>query len=131
MSPYGLYAVEKSTTDEKNQMANSIKPTSDQGLPASEHESRFRKLAKTWKQETAHLSSTVRMANHPAYREIIALGPAAVPLILAELCREPDFCFAALREITGENPVPSTSAGKVAEMAGAWIEWGRTRGLIE
>ena len=34
------------------------------------------------------------------------MGPEVIPLILAELENEPDYWFAALRELTGENPVP-------------------------
>ena len=71
------------------------------------------------------------MAKHPAYRQIIEMGSAAIPLLLTELRRAPDFWFAALREITKENPVPPKSAGKVKEMARAWIEWGRKRGYIQ
>jgi hypothetical protein len=92
---------------------------------------RFRQLAKQWKQETEHLSSTARMIRHPAYQEIIRMGEPAVPLLLAELRRDPDFWFAALRTITGDDPVPAASTGKVREMARAWIEWGRAKGLIK
>src|SRR5262245_19876265 len=95
-----------------------------------ELESRFRQLAKSWKEGTAHLGSMARMAKHPAYQEISSLGAAAVPLLLAELHREPDFWFNALRTITGENPVPESSAGKIDEMSQAWLEWGRERGFI-
>jgi hypothetical protein len=70
------------------------------------------------------------MAKHPAYQEIILMGQQVVPLLLAELRRDPDFWFAALRAITGENPVPPASAGKVKEMARAWIAWGKARGYI-
>ena len=98
--------------------------------PPPEDQKRFRELVKRWKEGAAHLSSTARMAKHPAYREIVQMGPAAVPRLLAELKRDPDFWFAALREITKENPVPERSAGKVKEMARAWMEWGRERGYI-
>ena len=37
----------------------------------------------------------------------------------------------ALGEITGANPVPAESAGKVREMAQAWIEWGRSQGYVQ
>jgi hypothetical protein len=101
-------------------------------VPGSQEElePRFRLLVKQWKKETAHLSSTSRMAKHPAYQEIIAMGMAAVPLLLAELRRSPDFWFPALRSITGENPVLPGSVEKVKEMAQAWIEWGRAKGII-
>jgi hypothetical protein len=98
--------------------------------PPQELEERFRQLARIWKAETAHLSSAGRMARHPAYQEIVRLGEPAVPLLLAELRRDPDFWFAALRAITGENPVPPESAGKVKEMARAWIQWGRAKGYV-
>ena len=44
--------------------------------------------------------------------------------------REPDQWFWALEAMTGENPVPRESAGLVSEMAQAWIERGKSRGLI-
>src|SRR5215471_4824898 len=87
-------------------------------------ETRFRALAKRWKKDTEMNSSLARMIRHPAYREIIHMGEPVVPLLLAELEREPDFWFAALREITGVDPVLKTSAGKIEEMAKAWIDWG-------
>jgi hypothetical protein len=99
-------------------------------LPSRGAQERFQQLVKRWKKATEHLSSVARMAKHPAYREIIQMGEAAVPLLLAELKRDPDFWFAALREITQENPVPAQSAGKIEEMTQAWIEWGKARGLI-
>jgi hypothetical protein len=70
------------------------------------------------------------MASHPAYQEIIGMGQKVVPLLLTELKRKPDFWFVALREITGENPVPPESAGRIEEMARAWLKWGRSKGYI-
>jgi hypothetical protein len=99
--------------------------------PTDEQRERFRQLVGKWRKETAHLSSAARMAKHPAYQEVIRMGLVVVPLLLAELNRDPDFWFAALREITKENPVPAGSAGKVKEMARAWVEWGRKRGYIQ
>ncbi len=106
-----------------------VQPLAEAASPPDD-QNRFRELVKQWKEGTGHLSSAARMAKHPAYREIIRMGSAAVPLLLAELKRDPDFWFAALREITKENPVPERSAGKVKEMARAWMEWGRERGYI-
>ncbi len=64
-------------------------------------EQRFARLAAQWHKETWHLSSATRMAEHPAYQEIISLGEAVVPLLLRELAREPDHWFSALKAITG------------------------------
>ena len=105
-------------------------PVRGQGRP-EELAKRFRQLVKQWKAETGHLSSTARMARHPAYQEIIGMGAPVVPLLLVELRRDPDFWFAALRTITGEDRVPAASAGKVKEMARAWIDWGCAKGLIK
>lgn len=90
-------------------------------------EEEFAHLARRWKKETAHLASAVRMAEHPAYREIIAMGDAAVPLLLRELERRPDHWFIALRRITGADPVSQSARGDVRKMADAWIAWGKSR----
>jgi hypothetical protein len=91
---------------------------------------RFAGLVARWKADCEFLSSPPEMAKHPAYREIVAMGKPAVPLILAELEARPDFWFAALREITGEDPVPPEARGKVKAMAGAWLEWGHAHGVV-
>jgi hypothetical protein len=90
---------------------------------------RFAGLAADWKARSRHMSNVAQMAMLRPYQQIIGLGPAAVPLLLGELAREPDQWFWALEAITGEDPVPDEAAGRVAEMARAWLEWGRARGL--
>jgi hypothetical protein len=88
----------------------------------------FQRLADQWREETRFLSVTKRMAEHPAYQKIIAMGPKVVPLILAEMERRPGHWFQALRELTGANPIPPESRGKLQEMVDAWIKWGREQG---
>ncbi len=68
-------------------------------------------------------------ADHPAYRTVVGLGPAAVPLILANLATTPEPWFAALRELTGANPVPPADGGRPRAAAEHWLAWGRARGL--
>jgi hypothetical protein len=70
------------------------------------------------------------MAMLPPYQRIIGMGLPAVPLILEELRREPNQWFWALEAITEGNPVPMAVAGKVREMADAWIEWGKRHGFL-
>lgn len=65
---------------------------------------------------------------HSAYQQIIGLGPAVVPLLLAELDREPDHWFWALKAITGADPLPPDGRGRVGEMTQAWLRWGREQG---
>jgi hypothetical protein len=92
---------------------------------------RFQELVRAWRRETRHLSSITQMAMRPAYQEIIRLGEHAVLLLLAELRHKPDHWFFALYKITGANPVPPESEGKINEMAQAWVRWGLARGYIE
>jgi hypothetical protein len=64
------------------------------------------------------------------YQQIIGMGKDVLPYILEELQREPDHWFWALEAITQENPVAPEAAGRVRQMAEAWIEWGKQRGHI-
>src|SRR5262249_46519173 len=93
-------------------------------------EQRFRKLVAEWEAEVAPLSSMTARLRHRAYREIIALGPAVVPLLLRELEHPPNHWFAALRSLTGEDPVPASERGRIGPMTEAWITWGRERGYL-
>lgn len=96
---------------------------------ASEEElARFHDLAERWKNETAHHSNVAKRALHPAYQEIIGMGERVVPLLLAELRREPDDWFWALHAITGAEPVPKSSQGNLRAMADAWLQWGLEKG---
>ncbi|MGH6871897.1 MAG: hypothetical protein ACREHE_10350 [Rhizomicrobium sp.] len=88
----------------------------------------FEELAAAWKRETVNESSSQRMAAHPAYRKIVAMGEKAVPLVLAEMRERPDYWFAALREITNADPVPAEARGDLSRMTQAWLDWGRENG---
>jgi hypothetical protein len=89
----------------------------------------FRRLAAEWKSQAEFLASPTAIANLPAYQAILAMGSAAVPLILGELRREPDHWFVALKRITGEDPVPQEARGDLDRMADAWLDWGRAHGV--
>jgi hypothetical protein len=95
-------------------------------------EATFKDLATKWKGETEFLSSTIQISMHPSYQRIIGLGEKVIPLLLRELAQnqEPDHWFWALRAITGENPIPPDSRGRLIEMKKAWIEWGRERNYV-
>jgi hypothetical protein len=90
--------------------------------------SRFPVLAARWKKDTAHLSNIARKALHPAYQEIIGMGKTAIPLLLAELQREPDDWFWALHAITGADPVSPNRRGNISAMTQAWLQWGHEQG---
>ena len=98
------------------------------GAPPPSLEEVFRALAQQWRQERGPTSSTTQLAMCPSYQRIIGLGAAVVPLLLRELERQPDHWFWALKAITGADPVPAASRGKLREMAEAWLAWGREQG---
>ena len=89
----------------------------------------FRALSAEWRAATRFLSAPSAAVDHPAYRAVIDLGPAAVPLILAALADAPDPWFAALRELTGADPVPPAYRGRPEAAADHWLAWGRARGM--
>ena len=96
--------------------------------PAESIEDCFRRLAAAWHQAVAHHSSSSLRHEHPAYQEIIGMGPAVVPLLLRDLEVNRRHWFAALKAITGADPVAPADAGKVVRMAEAWLQWGRENG---
>ena len=96
--------------------------------PGESVEGRFRRLEATWTAETGYLSSYTDIVEHPAFREIIRLGEAVVPLLLRDLEQRPRLWVWALPEITGENPVPPGEGGNIAKMSETWLRWGRAKG---
>lgn len=90
----------------------------------------FAALAESWRAGRGVLSSAQQMAVHPDYLHIIEIGESVVPLILKELRTNPDHWFVALHAITGANPVPNESRGRLKEMADAWVNWGKEHGYI-
>ena len=76
-------------------------------------------------------SSTTVICNHPAYKEIIAMGVEAVPYMLQDMIDHgPDHWFVALYLITGAFPIAKEDAGKMQVMADKWIDWGRAHGFL-
>ena len=89
---------------------------------------RFERLAASWEEAVAHHSSESSRTRHPAYQEIIALGPPVIPLLLRDMERRQGHWFAALVALSGVNPVAASDAGKVAKMIQVWLQWGRENG---
>ena len=88
----------------------------------------FRTLADTWRKETRATSALKRKILHPAYQQIIGMGPAAVPLILQELSERPDDWMWALNAITHEDPAPDNAS--FDEAIEAWLSWGKRKQLL-
>ena len=92
--------------------------------------SKFDKLAKEWRENRPWNAEITELSMQSSYQAIIGMGYDAVPHILYELRRQPDHWFWALYAITGVNPVPESSEGRLSEMAQAWIDWGIRNGEI-
>ncbi len=91
-------------------------------------EQRFFRLKEAWHRAVAHHSSSTIRNNHPAYREIISLGPPVVPLLLRDMQEHNTHWFAALSAITSADPVPEEHAGKVRAMVEDWLHWAKEHG---
>jgi hypothetical protein len=100
----------------------------DKQVPQESVAQRFRRLADEWHRAVAHHSSSTIRNNHPAYRAIIALGPEVVPLLLRDMENNLTHWFVALREITGAQPIPASSAGNIPLMVDHWLCWAKENG---
>jgi hypothetical protein len=89
---------------------------------------RFRRLAEVWHRETDHLSSMSEASAHPAYQEIITLGPDVIPFLLRDLEDKHTHWFAALAALTGTQPIPRSAAGNIPSMVEAWLRWAKDNG---
>lgn len=89
---------------------------------------RFDQLRKEWANASALLGSPTEMFMHPAYQQIIGLGPDALPLILESLRDEPDHWFWALVAIAGRDAATGKTSFK--EARAAWLEWGVDQGHL-
>ena len=81
-------------------------PPARQSEVEKEVETRFHRLAALWREETAHVSSSTELVNHPAFQEIVGMGTAVIPLLLQELEKRTGHWHRALKGITGADPVP-------------------------
>jgi hypothetical protein len=95
---------------------------------SQQHVSAFRQLVMAWKKEKRFLSSMTLIEGSAPYRDIIAWGERAVPLLLQELEHDPDYWFTALQAITGVNPVPAEDRGDLQRMTAHWLAWGHHTG---
>ena len=90
---------------------------------------RVAQLLGRWREETLYLSSSTQITAHPAYQELIALGPAALPFLFVDLERTGDGHLSkALTAITGAQPVPDDQRGQVRNIAETWLRWAKDNG---
>ena len=98
-------------------------------LRAESLRAEFTPLAEQWRRDSQHLSLISKKVMHPAYFRIMGMGEAVVPLLLEELRDRPSHWFLALKSTANVDPVPP--GGNPASAREAWLQWGRTEGLID
>ena len=97
--------------------------------PTMPVEQLVQRLLATWREETAVVSFSTVLVSHPAYREMIALGAAALPSLFRDLEQTRDGHLSrALAEITGAQPVRPGEGGKIRLVAERWLDWARENG---
>ncbi len=89
----------------------------------------FDVLATRWRRETGGMSVISARYKHPAWEQILSLGPEVVPEILRRIEHQPDHWHAALVKLTGENPIPVGEKITISQVCARWVSWGRERGL--
>jgi hypothetical protein len=99
--------------------------------PAAETiEQRVIRLLASWREQTVYLSSSTQITGHPAYQELIALGPAALPFLFRDLEQTGDGHLSkALTALTGAHPVSAEDKGKVRKVVEAWLRWAKGNGF--
>ena len=93
-------------------------------------EFQFDQLCQSWRGEYGSASSARAIVNAPSYKRIIFMGSSVLPLIFRDLDRsaEPDYWFAALKEITNADPVSQSDRGNMRAMARSWVKWAKANG---
>lgn len=93
-------------------------------------ENKFSRLTCAWKDSTMFVSSYNQLLSNPSYLEMIAMGEKVLPLIFAEMQKEPGHWFLALNVITSVNPVKPESRGNIPAMTNDWLNWAKSKGYV-
>src|SRR5262249_6571393 len=92
-------------------------------------EQQVQRLLARWRAETAVLSSSTQIVEHPAYQQLIALGPPALPFLFRDLEQTHDGHLSkALSAITGAHPMAEEERGQIRHIAMRWLQWARASG---
>lgn len=105
---------------------------STKNAPISELEKKFNEFSKKWKDETGLFSTTYQKIVNDLYFDIVALGNAIVPFILKDLQNNgPAHWHTALKALTQENPIKDEDSVTNKQIKEAWIQWGKSKNLIQ
>jgi hypothetical protein len=111
----------------QRQYAQFCKATiNDEVVSFASAEAKFNALADAWLNYQSGRSRLDFM--HPAYQQIVGMGPQAVRFLLREVEQQSGHWFHALKQIAGHSPVPAESRTDFDAVVRAWLEWGRLNG---
>jgi len=97
--------------------------------PPETVEQRVHRLLRTWREQTAYHSSSTQVTGHPAYQELMTIGPTALPFLFRDLQQTGDGHLSkALMALTGADPVPAEDRGQIRKVADGWLRWARENG---
>jgi hypothetical protein len=91
---------------------------------------KFQLLAEKWKEESRFLSFVRQRTQLVTYQAIIDMGKPVIPCILAEIQVQPNHWFAALKQLTGINPILPEHRGNLIAMTNDWLLWGKKNLII-
>lgn len=86
----------------------------------------FKILADEWQQHCRRMGFSSKMSTfleHPSYRQIVALGEPAIPLIIERYRQDHLPWGFALEEITGMKMVEDTRSFKPKDVKQKWLDW--------
>lgn len=89
---------------------------------------RFNTLADNWIAATRLSSSASDTCMHPAYQQIIGLGPDVLPFILEDVESGELHWGWALQALTGHDV--AAGARTLPEARDAWIRWGHSHSIL-
>ncbi len=93
---------------------------------------KYLKLREEWEEGTATISSLTIQMEHPAFQEILQLGPDVIPFILEDIQHEASWIIIALPILAGERPtIRPEDAGRLSILVASWLEWGQAKGYLQ
>jgi hypothetical protein len=101
--------------------ADSVSEPGAVGLTTAAIDNICELLRDLWLSQTANDSSMARIYSHPAFRQIVGLGEAALPFMYRHLVDEPELWTVGLTMVTGADP--AADAQSPEEAIRAWRAW--------
>lgn len=117
--------------DIKSELFTSVRKNKATTPALSNIEQQFEHLSSALTEEFIMVSSPSQIALHPFYKQIIAIGEKAIPLLIKKLDDTPTMWFWALEEISGVNPISVSDKGNIPLMVSSWKKWAKKNGYAK